>query len=99
MILDYQSLEAVLTVNMEALEQFGVFEGVQADSTRELVLQFLEGLLGYSLGFGHCHSQGLRGAINGEIERLMLRMRGEWKCSLCFLCVFGLCSSGPAHKT
>ena len=32
-ILDHQSLEAVLAVDMEALEQFGVFEGVKANGT------------------------------------------------------------------
>ena len=32
-ICDNQSLEAVLTVDMEALEQFGVFEGIKADGT------------------------------------------------------------------
>ena len=52
-ILDHQSLEAVLAVDMEALEQFGVFEGVKANGTGQLVLQLLEGLLGYSLGFSH----------------------------------------------
>jgi hypothetical protein len=51
--LDHQLLEAVLAVDMEALEQFGVFEGIEADGTGQLVLQLLEGLLGYSLGFGH----------------------------------------------
>jgi hypothetical protein len=38
---------------MEALEQFGVFEGIEADGTGQLVLQLLEGLLGYSLRFSH----------------------------------------------
>jgi hypothetical protein len=38
---------------MEALEQFGVFEGVEADGTGQLVLQLLEGLLGYSLRISH----------------------------------------------
>jgi hypothetical protein len=46
-----QSLEAVLAVDMEALEQFGVFEGIKAEYTGQLVLQLLEGLLGNSLGF------------------------------------------------
>ena len=32
-ICDNQSLEAVLTVDMEALEQFGVFEGIKTDGT------------------------------------------------------------------
>jgi hypothetical protein len=37
---------------MEALEQFGVFEGIEADGTGQLVLQLLQGLLGNRLG-GH----------------------------------------------
>ena len=32
-VCDRQSLEAVLAVDMEALEQFGVFEGIKADGT------------------------------------------------------------------
>jgi hypothetical protein len=39
--LDHQLLEAVLAVDMEALEQFGVFEGIEADGTSQLVLQLL----------------------------------------------------------
>ena len=46
-ILDHQLLEAVLAVDMEALEQFGIFEGIKAYGTGQLVLQLLEGLLGY----------------------------------------------------
>jgi hypothetical protein len=38
---------------MEALEQFGVFEGIKTDGTGQLVLQFLEGFLGYGLRFSH----------------------------------------------
>ena len=38
---------------MEALEQFGVFEGIKADGTGQLVLQLLQGLLGYRLSLGH----------------------------------------------
>ena len=56
-ILDHQLLEAVLAIDMEALEQFGVFEGIKADCTGQLVLQLLEGLLGYSLGFSHYLNQ------------------------------------------
>ena len=52
---DLQSLEAVLTVDMEALEQFGIFEGIKADGTGQLVLQLLEGLLGYGLSFFSGH--------------------------------------------
>jgi hypothetical protein len=52
-ICDYQSLEAVLAVDMEALEQFGVFEGIEADGTGQLVLQLLEGLLGNRLRLSH----------------------------------------------
>ena len=54
LISDHQLLEAVLAVDMEALEQFGVFEDIKADGTGQLVLWFLKGLLGYSLRFGHC---------------------------------------------
>ena len=32
-VCDHQSLEAVLAVDMEALEQFGVFERIKADGT------------------------------------------------------------------
>ena len=32
-VCDHQSLEAVFAVDMEALEQFGVFEGIKADGT------------------------------------------------------------------
>ena len=53
-VCDHQSLEAVLAVDVEALEQFGVFEVVETDGTGKLVLQLLKGLLGYSLnGFDH----------------------------------------------
>ena len=52
-VCDHQSLEAVLAVDMEALEQFGVFEGIEADGTGQLVFQLLESLLGYSLRFSH----------------------------------------------
>jgi hypothetical protein len=38
---DHQSLEAVLAIDMEALEQFGVFEGIEADGTGQPVLQLL----------------------------------------------------------
>jgi hypothetical protein len=31
--LDYQLLEAVFAIDVEALEQFGVFEGIKADGT------------------------------------------------------------------
>ena len=33
LVLDHQSLEAVLAVDMEALEQFGVFKGIEVDGT------------------------------------------------------------------
>ena len=39
--LDHQSLEAVFAVDMEALKQFGIFEGIKADGTGQLVLQLL----------------------------------------------------------
>ena len=52
-VCDHQSLKAVLAVDMEALEQFGVFEGIEADGTGQLVLQLLKGLLGYSLRLSH----------------------------------------------
>jgi hypothetical protein len=52
-VCDHQSLEAVLAVDMEALEQFGVFEGIDADGTRQLVLWLLEGLLGDRLRLSH----------------------------------------------
>ena len=52
-VLDHQSLEAVLAKDMEAVEHLWVFEGIEADSTGQLVLQLLEGLLGYSLRFSH----------------------------------------------
>ena len=48
-VCDHQSLEAVLAVDVEALEQFGVFEGIEADGTGQLVLQLLQGLLGNRL--------------------------------------------------
>jgi hypothetical protein len=71
--LDHQLLEAVLAVDMEALEQFGVLEGIEADGTGQLVLQLLEGLLGYSLlfmGFGH-HDKLIKIARNSlnRVER------------------------------
>ena len=46
-------MEAVLAVDMEAQKQFGVFEGIEADGTGQLVLQLLEGLPRYSLRFDH----------------------------------------------
>ena len=52
-VFDHQSLEAVLAKDMEAVEHLWVFEGIKADSTGQLVLQLLEGLLGYSLRFSH----------------------------------------------
>ena len=53
MVLDHQSLEAVLAVDVEALEQFRIFEGVEADGTGQLVLQLLDSLLGYGMRFSH----------------------------------------------
>ena len=46
-------METVLAVDMEALEKFGVFEGLEADGTGQLILQLLESLIGYSLRFSH----------------------------------------------
>ena len=40
-VCDHQSLEAVLAVDMKALEQFGVLEGIKADGTGQLVFQLL----------------------------------------------------------
>ena len=51
LVSDHESLEAVLAIDMETLEQFGIFEGIEADGTGELVLQLLEGLCGYSSSF------------------------------------------------
>ena len=44
LVLDHQSLETLLAVDVETLEQFWIFEGIEADGTRELVLQLLERL-------------------------------------------------------
>ena len=52
-ILDHKSLEAVFTKHVKALEKSGIFVGVEADSTGELVLQLLEKLLGYVVRFCH----------------------------------------------
>jgi hypothetical protein len=38
---------------MEALEQFGIFEGIEADGTGQLVLKFLQGLIGNRLRLSH----------------------------------------------
>jgi hypothetical protein len=57
-VCDHQSLEAVLAVDMEALEQFGIFEGIEADGTGQLVFQLLKGLFGYSLRFSHFPTTG-----------------------------------------
>ena len=52
LVLDHQSLQTPLAVDVEALEQFRVFEGVEADGTGQLVLQLLQSL---GLGLGsHC---------------------------------------------
>ena len=47
---------------MEALEQFGVFEGIEADGTGQLVLQLLQGLLGNRLR-GHPLDKNERFAV------------------------------------
>ena len=38
LVFDHQSVETLLAVDMETLEQFWIFEGVEADGTGELVL-------------------------------------------------------------
>ena len=48
LILGHHALEAVLAIDMETLEQSGIFEGIKADGAGELVFQLLEG---YSLTF------------------------------------------------
>ena len=58
LVLDHQSLQTPLAVDVEALEQFRVFEGVEADGTGQLVLQLLQSL---GLGLGrHCFKQSSR---------------------------------------
>ena len=52
-VLDHQPLEAMLTEDVEAIEYLGTPKGVEADGARELVLQLLDGLVGYKSGFRH----------------------------------------------
>ena len=51
--LDHQSLETMLTEDVEAVKHLGILVGVEADGARELVLQLLDGLVGYESGFRH----------------------------------------------
>ena len=46
-VFDHQLLEAVIAVDMEALEQFWVLEGIKADGTGYQLLE------SYSLRFSH----------------------------------------------
>ena len=44
LVFDHQSLETLLAIDVKTLEQFWIFESIQANGTRELVLQLLERL-------------------------------------------------------
>ncbi|CAI8041730.1 hypothetical protein GBAR_LOCUS23161 [Geodia barretti] len=48
----YQTLQALLAIHVEALEQPWLFVGLQAYPTGDLVLDLLESFLGSSGGFG-----------------------------------------------
>ena len=52
-ILDHKSLKAVFTKYVKALEQSGIFVGVETNSTGKLILQLLQELLGYVVRFCH----------------------------------------------
>ena len=69
LVLDHQSLQTPLAVEVEALEQFRVFEGVEADGTGQLVLQLLQ-----SLGLGlsrHLHSKSEEASSSGIGMRMV----------------------------
>ena len=62
----YQTLQALLAIHVEALEQPRLFVGVQTYPTGDLVLDLLEGFLGSSGGFG---SHGSVSSAADKLER------------------------------
>ena len=62
----YQTLQALLAIHVETLEQPRLFVGLQTYPTGDLVLDLLEGFLGSSGGFG---SHGSVSSAADKIER------------------------------
>ena len=85
-ILDHKSLKTVFTENVKALEQSGIFVGVETDSTGELLLQLFEDLLGYVM-FSHLTvNGGISGCISGIYKKklgviVLLRVGDTLPCN------------------
>ena len=88
-----QWYQALLAVNMEALEQFGVSVGVQTDGTVQLLLQFLQSLFRHG---SQDYGNSIVSYFNKQSEMIKLLMKLTWTHNL-HVTVFAI--FGKIHET
>ena len=92
---DHQSLEAVFTVDMEAVKKLGFLVGVETDGAGELVFQLFESYR--SLRFSHLISEytqlGMGWSSGGRGG--LVSFQEAWQCCIAHICA---CSSSQHRE-